>query len=324
MLRKMCGTLGAAALAVGLMAGAAAAQDYPNGPITLVLPYNPGGASDLLARIVGKRLSERLGVPVLAENRPGASGTIGTGTVARAQPDGYTLLITTSATTIQGALNPNIAYDVRTDLKAIEMIGWGDIAIIASEKVPATTLAEFVEYGKQNSGNLRYGTAGRGTGAHFGALKFLSSTGIEATHVPYAGNGPTMIATVAGEVEFAVDVAGPYFDFAKDGKVRVLAVSGPARSALYPDVPTVTEAGFPDMEYTFMIGVMAPGGTPDPVIEKLRTEIREIVTEPAIEEEINRLNFQVDDGQSGTFESRILGELDFYKEFGEREGIVLQ
>ncbi|MGE0801990.1 MAG: Bug family tripartite tricarboxylate transporter substrate binding protein [Lautropia sp.] len=306
------------------MVPAAVAQQYPARPVTIIVPYAAGGATDLLARYAAQGLTTAFGSSVVVENKPGASGLVGTTLVARAQPDGYTLLASSSATTVNGALSKTLPFNVRNDFIPIGMIGWGDVAILTNKALPVKTLAEFIEYAKARPGALNFGTAGKGTGAHLSALEFMGQTGIKATHVPYSGSSAVLTGLVGGQVDFAVDVPGGYAEYVKRGDVRALVVTGPERSHLMPDVPTVKEAGYPTLAYTFMIGLMAPAKTPAAVIEKVRSELWSVTRQPEVQKRMLGLNFKPDDGARGSFEKLISDDLSYYERVGSERGFKLE
>lgn len=264
--------------AAGLLPGLALAQsDYPNRPITLVVPFPPGGPTDVIGRLIGDRLSKALKQPVVVENRPGANANIGTTYVAKAQADGYTLLYNTSSIVMSPALYRNLAYDMNRDFVPVGLTAVVPLALVVNNELPVRNVAEFVAYGKANPGKLSYGSAGSGSPTHLAALQLAQAAGINAAHVPYKGTAPADLDLAAGRLQFMTDTINTIASFVKGGRVRMLAVMTPQRVPLYPDVPTLSEAGFPELEAQAWQGVLAPAGTPAPVVQTLNAEINRIL-----------------------------------------------
>ena len=266
----------AAAVAVGILAGAAlaAAAEYPARPITLVVPYAAGGGNDVIARIVAERMSASLGQPVVVENRGGAGGTIATRQVAKAAPDGYTLLIATSSLAINPSLYPNVGYDPRKDFAPVGLIASSSNVVLVHPSVPARSIASLVLLAKDRPGKLDFASTGNGSSVHLAAELFAGMAGIRINHVPYKGSGPALNDLVGGHVAMMFSTMASAVGLVRDGtKVRALAVTGAARSALFPDLPTVAEAGLPGYEAVLHYGIVAPAGAPRPVIEKLNAAL---------------------------------------------------
>jgi tripartite-type tricarboxylate transporter receptor subunit TctC len=260
-------------LAVGLLAaGSAPAQsDYPSRPIRLVVTVPPGGAADFIARLVGGRLSETLGQPVLVENRGGAGGTIATETVARAAPDGYTLLQNSITTHGVGPhLYSKLPYDPVKDFAAVSGLALLPLIMTVNAEVPAKTVDELVKLSKV--GNLNFASSGNGGAPHMAAELFKSVTGAPITHVPYKGSGPAVADLVGGRVQIMFDAAPSLIQHVRSGKLRVLAAASAQRNRLLPEVPTFAELGHPDVAVSLWYGLLAPAGTPAAVIERLNRE----------------------------------------------------
>ncbi|MEA2979204.1 MAG: putative tricarboxylic transport rane protein [Alphaproteobacteria bacterium] len=257
---------------------AAAAQDYPTRPVTLVVGYAPGGGNDAMARIAGELMSRPLGQQIVIENRGGAGGSIATRAVAKAAPDGYTLVIGGTGTlAINPTLYGNIGYDPRKDFAPVGLIGASQLVILVNASVPAHSLKELIAYGKANPGRLNYASAGVGSGIHLSTEYFRHAAGIEMTHIPYKGSGPALTDLVGGHVNLYFSSMPPAIGLVKEGKVRALAVTGPVRSPVFPELPTVAEAALPGFEAVLHYGIVAPAGTPKPIIDKLNAALRSAV-----------------------------------------------
>ncbi|MBJ6989111.1 MULTISPECIES: tripartite tricarboxylate transporter substrate binding protein [unclassified Devosia] len=274
--------------AAALFSSSALAQDaaaYPERPVTLVVPYNPGGSSDAAARLVGQSLSEQFGQPFVVENKPGASGVIGTEFVAKSDADGQTVLFHTSAIGIHAAFNKNLPYDTTEDLRAVSIVAGGPFVLVAHPSLPANTVAELVDYAKANPGALNMGSAGVGGSGHLIGERFQEATGIEMVHIPYAGGGPSQVGLMANEVQVVFDTLTAT-SLIKEGKLKALAVTSPERWMELPDVPTMAEAGFPDSTVTIWVGAFVPKATPDAIVEKLSAGIAKAVEDQTITERL--------------------------------------
>lgn len=265
----------AALAAVILIAPAAVwAADYPTHPVTLVVPYAAGGGNDVIARIVAERVSASLGQPIVIENRGGAGGTIATRQVAKAEPDGYTLLIATSSLAINPSLYPNIGYDPRKDFAAIGLIASSSNVVLVHPQVAAHSIKELIALAKRDDGKLTFASTGTGSSVHLAAELFAGMTGVKITHVPYKGSGPALNDLLGGHVTMMFSTMASAAGLVREGsKVRALAVTGAKRSELFPDLPTVAEAGLPGYEAVLHYGIVAPAGTPRPVVEKLNAAL---------------------------------------------------
>ncbi len=275
------------ALSVEFAGPAQAADTYPSRPIMLIVPFPPGGANDLLARLVGERMSRSLGQPIVVENRSGAGGNIGSRQAARSAPDGYTMLLTFSGTiAINPTLYANIGYDSDKDLTAIGTIATAPAVLVVHPAVPAKTLRELIDYAKANPGVLNYGSSGTGTVVHVSTEMVLDAADIKIRHIPYSGTGPAVSDLLGGHVQLMLPPIPSVIGLIKNGQLRPLAVTGRSRSPLLPDVPTVSEAGLPGFTSEQLIGLMAPAGTPRPIIERLNSELRVAVTDASISNRI--------------------------------------
>jgi tripartite-type tricarboxylate transporter receptor subunit TctC len=279
----------AAALAAAL-AGAhpAAAQDYPTRPITLIVPYTPGGGNDAMARVVADKMSIVLGQQIVIENRGGAGGSIATRQVARAAPDGYTLgLGGTGTLAIDPTLYPNVGYDPRKDFAPVGLIATSALIVLVNPAVPAKTLKEFIALAKAEPGKINFASAGSGSGIHLGTELLAYMAGIKMTHIPYKGSAPALTDLIGGHVALYFSSLPPAIGLVRDGKVRALAVTGPTRSKAFPDIPTVAEAALPGFEAVLHYGIVAPAGTPRPVIDKLNAAMRTALASPQVQARID-------------------------------------
>jgi tripartite-type tricarboxylate transporter receptor subunit TctC len=271
-----------AGLALAVLAPSAAlAQVYPGKPVRLVVPFPPGGSTDIVARIVAQKLGDRLGQQVVVENRGGAGGTIGTEAVAKAAPDGYTLgVASTSTHAVAPSVYPRLGYDPVKDFAPISLVAVSPYLLVVHPDVPAKTLQEFVAYVKPRPGKLNYASAGTGSTTHLAMEMLKSAAGLYIVHIPYNGNGPAGTAVIAGQVQALFGSLPAVLPHAKSGRVRPLAVGTPKRSPSLPDVPTVAEAGYPGFDASLWLAVMAPAGTPPAVIDRLYKEIVAVIGAP--------------------------------------------
>jgi len=256
----------------------AAAQDYPSRPITLIVPYTAGGGNDLMARTAAEKMSKALGQQIVIENHGGAGGSIATRQVAKATPDGYTLgLGGTGTLAIDPTLYTNVGYDPRKDFAPIGLIATSGLVICVHPSLTARAIGELIALAKQAPGKLNYASAGTGSGIHLGTEYFASMAGIKLTHIPYKGSVPALTDLVGGHVAIYFSSLPPAVGLVRDGKVRALAVTSVKRSPVFPDVPTVAEAALPGYEAVLHYGIVAPAGTPRPIIEKLSAALRTAV-----------------------------------------------
>ncbi len=259
------------------------AFDYPTRPITLVVPYAPGGGNDVLARGIAEPMSKTLGQRIFIENRGGAGGSIGTRQVASAPADGYTLgLGGTGTLAIDPTLYPNVSYDPRKDFAPVGLIATSPLIILVSPSLPAHNVQELIALAKGQPGKLNYASAGTGSGIHLATVLFATAAGIELTHVPYRGTGPALTDLLGGHVALYFSSLPSALGLVKDGKLRALGVTGLKRSATFPDVPTVAEQGLPGFEAVLHYGIVAPAGTPRPIIDKLSVALREALSDPSV------------------------------------------
>ena len=279
-----------ASLALGLAAvaglaplAAQADEKFPSRPITLVVPFPPGGSVDIMARQYSEPLSKALGVPIIVENRAGAGGSVGAQYVARAKPDGYTLVVSSQSSHLANPLTqPKVGYDPVKDFENIAILGRQPNALVVHSSLPFKTFAEFVAYAKKNPGKLNYGSGGVGSMGQLNVEMFKAETGAFTTHIPYRGGTPLITAVLANEVQFILDNLVIMLPHIQAGKVRALAVAADQRLPQLPDVPTLAEVGYPALNLTSWTGLAAPGGTPDAVVQTLYKAVRQVATSPAM------------------------------------------
>jgi tripartite-type tricarboxylate transporter receptor subunit TctC len=281
---------GAAALLAAFPARAQGA--YPSRTVKLIVPYPAGGTSDLLGRMVADQLKSGLNATAIVENKPGAGTLIGAEQVARSEPDGYTLLMATSTTlAINKALYKKLPYDPVKDFSPIALVAAVPFVLIISPEIPAKTLGEFIAYAKSKPG-MAYGSAGNGSPQHLAAEMLKTAAGIDIRHVPYRGSIPAMLDIIAGHIPFMVMDLQPALQQIKEGKVRALGVTTPRRVAISPDIPTIAEGGLSGYELVAWQGVVAPAGTPRPVIDQLAVQINKLVADPATREKLISLSLE--------------------------------
>jgi len=265
-----------AALVLGAVAGPLGAQQYPAKPVRIIVPFAPGGGSDFTGRLVATKLSERLGVQFIVENRPGAGGNLGAEMAVKAPADGYTLLLISASYTV----NPSVyrlSFDPVNDITPIIQISGGPYVVAVHPSVPANTLAQFVEYAKKQPAKLAYGSSGTGSIMHVASEYFLDAAKIKVLHVPYKGTGPALQDTIGGQVQLIFGAVPTTLPQVRAGRLRALAVTTDRRIAAAPELPTVAESGYPGYEVTNWHGLVGPKGLPKEVVEKLNREIGELV-----------------------------------------------
>jgi len=280
---------GFALAAAALVAAAAAtAQTYPERPVRLVVPWPPGGSVDTTARYVHEQLGKELGQPIVIDNRSGATGNIGTEAVARAKPDGYTLLINTITIATAPALFPSLPFDVVKDFAPISVVAQAPHLLIVNNNVPAKSVRELVALLRASPGKLSYASAGNGTNFHIAAELFKELSQTYALHVPYRGGGPALLDTISGQVDFSFPSLTAGLPQATAGRVRALAVTSAARSPASPDLPTIAEAGLPGYEFTSWQLVLAPAGTPQEIVARIHRGIVQTMKSPQVLERYAR------------------------------------
>jgi tripartite-type tricarboxylate transporter receptor subunit TctC len=270
------------AAAVLAMPIAAPAQDYPARPVKIIVPFGAGGPADVTARQIGSIMQESFGQPFVVDNRTGAGGVIGTIEAAKSPPDGYTLLMMSNTQTANESLVPQRKYELMRDLAPIAPVNYSDLVIVVHPSVAAKTLAEFIALAKAQPGKLNYASSGQGTPYHMAGELFKAMAGIDVVHVPYRNSGEARSGVIGGQVQMMIDAVPAMAPNINGKQVRALATTGKARSTVMPEVPTAGEAGVPSYEATIWLGLMAPAGTPKPIIDKLNAAVNAAIKRPDI------------------------------------------
>lgn len=299
-------------LATGTPGISAAQERYPNRTVQLVVPWPPGGPTDVYARLIASHLQGAWGQPVIVENRPGASGTTGAAFVARSAPDGYTLLFNSVTNLIAPLLQKSPAYDPVASFEPVAMVVRNPTVFLVSNPVPSKTLREFIAYAKQRPGQLNYSSPGVGTVGHLMVELLKDRAQIDLVHIPYKGGAPSLNAVVAGEVHFSSSDPGSARPQIEAGKVRALAQVGSERSPLLPQIPTTTEMGLPDFGVSFWNGLFAPKGTPAAIVAKLNQEINRAMAVPAIAGKALAFGSEIVTSTPEAFRARILQDAATY------------
>jgi tripartite-type tricarboxylate transporter receptor subunit TctC len=302
-------------LAVGtllaLFAVAAPAQTYPAKPVRIVVPFPPGGATDILARDVAQKLTEAWGQQVIVDNRPGAGGNIGSELVAKSAPDGYTLEMGTVGThAINASLYAKMSYDHVKDFAPIILVAAVPNVLEVNPAVPVNSVAELIAYAKANPGKLNFASSGSGTSIHLSGELFKVMAGVDMTHVPYKGSAPALQDLLGGQVQLMFDNLPPSLPHIKAGKLRALAVTTAARAPALPDVPTVAEAGLPGFEASSWFGLLAPAGTPREIVAKLNGEVAKWLATPEAKEKLSKQGANAAGGTPEDFAKHIAAETE--------------
>ncbi|RTZ41590.1 tripartite tricarboxylate transporter substrate binding protein [Candidimonas sp. SYP-B2681] len=309
-------TILSASLAIFMLAAplgtTASAQAYPDKPIRLIIPYPPGGATDVIGRIVGKNLSDEIGNQVVIENRGGAGGNIGAAEVARAKPDGYTLLMgaLTSHSVMATLEKGKLQYDLQKDLTPAGVVGFVPLVAVVNPSLPVKSLKELVDYAKKNPGKLNFASSGAGAPQRMAMELFKQIAGVDITHVAYRGSGPAMTDLVGGQVETMTETVPAAISFIKSGQLRPLAVLTPERVSMLPDIPTAKEQGFTGFNVSSLFGVMAPAGTPAPVLEKINKALTTALAKPEVKEQLLQQGVYADPLNIEASKVRLTAEID--------------
>jgi tripartite-type tricarboxylate transporter receptor subunit TctC len=312
----------AAAVAMSL-SGSALAEDYPNRAIKMVVPYPPGGPTDVQARVVALKLGELLGQPIVVENRGGVGGMLGSKVVATSAPDGYTLLMGASG---PQALGPLMAkepmYDTIKDFTPISLVSYSPLMLVVSPKLAANSVSDLIEIAKRKPGSLNYGSFGNGTMAHLAAELFDSMAGVKMTHIPYKGSAPAMVSLLGGEIDLMFDTVITALPHVKAGKVRALAVTKATRSEAMPDLPTVAEAGLPGFEAVSWIGIMGPAGMPPEIVERLSSTMVKALADPSVRQRLKQAGAEPVGSDAAAFSAQMKGELARWEPVVKAAGLL--
>jgi tripartite-type tricarboxylate transporter receptor subunit TctC len=298
---------------------------YPSRTVKMIVPYPAGGTTDLLGRLIADQFKTGLSATVIVENKPGAGTTLGAEQVAKSDPDGYTLLMATSTTlAINKTLYKKLPYDPVKDFAPIGLVAAVPFALIINPTIPAKTLSQFIAYAKSKPG-LAYGSAGNGSPQHLGAEMIKTAAGIDIRHVPYRGSVPAMLDVIAGHIPFMVVDLQPALQQIREGKVRVLGVTTPKRVAAAPDIPTLAEAGLPGFELVAWQGVVAPAGTPRPIVDQLAAELGKLLADPATRDKLTAISLEpLPPSTPDSFAAYIKAEVDRWAVIVKNSGAEIE
>jgi tripartite-type tricarboxylate transporter receptor subunit TctC len=297
------------ALSLGVFWSPADAQDYPNRPIKFIVPYPPGGGTDVIARILQEPLAAELGQPIIIENKGGAAGNVGTDLAAKAPADGYTILFTLSSHTINPKLYEKLPFDIERDFASVSLATLGPQILVVNPSVPIGSVKELIAYAKANPGKLNYASVGIGSPAHIAGELLKLKAGIDMVHVPYKGGGPAVVDTIGGQVQLAFVSMPAAWQHVKAGKLRALAVTSAKRSLTAPDVPTIAESGIPDYVVDSWYGALAPAKTPPAAIAKLNAAFAKVLDNPQVKERLLAQGAEAAPSSPAEFDRRIKEEL---------------
>jgi len=320
--RRMLGAVlaTAAALAVGLPVQASAEDGYPSHPITLIVPFAPGGGNDFMARFVAERLGHALGQSVIVENHPGAGGMLGVRVGVTAKADGYTLTLISNSYTVNPSLY-KLTFDPVQDIAPIVQIAQGPFVVVASPQFPAKTMAEAIALAKSKPGDINYASSGQGSIPHLATELLASMAGIRLTHVPYRGGGPALTDTIAGRTSLFLSPTSTALQHVKSGTLRALAVTSATRSPVFPDVPTVAESGVPGYEVILWHGIVAPKGVPAPIVARLNREVNAILASKEAASLLEREGVAPAGGPPERLQMLIAHEIPVWRKLVEQAGI---
>ncbi|HEV3009687.1 MAG TPA: tripartite tricarboxylate transporter substrate binding protein [Burkholderiales bacterium] len=306
-----------------VVSAALGAQEYPARAVRVVIPFAPGGGTDIVGRILAQHLSQRLGQSFVVENRPAGSGIVGADHVAKSAPDGYTLLFAFSSLSSSAQLFSKLPYDPVRDFAPVALATTSPLLAVVPAAVPAKDLREFIAYAKASPGKLNYGSSGPGSSPHLATELFMSLTGVQMAHISYKGIGPATIALLANEVQFSLVPIAVGMPHVKSGRLRALGTCGPQRSAATPEVPTASEAGVPGLEVIAWWGMLAPAKTPRAVVTRLNREIRAILDHAEVRRGLVDQGMDPAGGEPEQFAALIKADMEKWGEIGRRLGVKL-
>jgi tripartite-type tricarboxylate transporter receptor subunit TctC len=311
-------------VALGLAAMLTPAAAFPDRPIRVIIPLPPGGAVDIVARLLQPHLEKALGKPIIIENKAGASGIVGAGTVATADPDGHTLLLVPTTFTINAAVNPKLPFDTIKSFEPIAIVGRNSLMVLVNPKVQAKTLKELAALAKAKPGALNYATPGASSQAHLLLELWSSQAGIKMQHIPYRGGAPAVLATVTGEADLTLISPTASLTQIEAKTLRPLATGGATREEQLPDVPTTAEAGFPDFKALQWIGLLATGGTPKPIIDRLNSEVQRALQIPEVKARLAEQGMTVAGGPASDFRALIEAEIKQWTDVARKANIRVE
>ncbi|NBQ07134.1 MAG: tripartite tricarboxylate transporter substrate binding protein [Betaproteobacteria bacterium] len=309
--------------ALSTVTGAMAQAAYPSKPISLVVPYPPGGATDIIGRIMAQAMSKSLGQPVVVENKAGAGTVIGAAEVAQAQADGYTLLISSNTTfTVNPAIKAKLPYDPAKNFESVAGIGSSPLVLLANPNVPVKTVKELVAAANQPNAKFAFGSFGSGTTSHLAGEMFKYMAGVDILHVPYKGSAPAMTDLIGGQIQFTFDTNVAALPMLRAGKVKAIAVTSAQRSSTLPNVPTIAESGYPGYEMVPWIVIVAPRGLPKAVSQKLTSSIQDILKDPNSKRDLERAGLEVAFEEPQSYDKRVATELPLLRAYVHRAKIT--
>ena len=283
---------------------------YPTKPVKLVVPYPPGGPTDIVARLVAQKLSEQMGQPFIIDNRPGAGANTGAELVARSAPDGYTLVVATTAHAINPSLFKNLGYSLSKDFVPVSLLTSGPLVIVANPALPVKNITELIALAKSKPGELNFASSGNGQSTHLSAELFASMAGVKMNHIPYKGSAPALTDTMGGQTHLMFDTMLSAMPHVKGGKLKALAVTSASRSPVAPDVPTVAESGLPGYEAIAWNGLLAPAGTPPEVVARLNAELKKALASPDVKDKFEAQGFATSWSAPTDFGRFVTAEVD--------------
>jgi tripartite-type tricarboxylate transporter receptor subunit TctC len=304
-------------------ATSAFAQAYPTKPAKVIVPYPPGGPTDIVARVVSQKLSEQMGQQFIVENRPGAGGNIGAEAVAKSPADGYTLLVATTAHAINPSLFKSLGYNLTKDFAPVSQLTSGPLVIVANPSLPAKNVKELIAVGKAKPGSLNYASSGNGQSTHLSAELFATMAGIKMNHIPYKGSAPALTDVMGGQASLMFDTMLSAMPHVKNGKLKAIAVTSAARSPAAPDVPTVAESGLPGYEAIAWNGLLVPAGTPADIVAKLNAELKKALDAPDVKDRFSAQGFGAAWNTREAFAKFIQSELDKWAKVVKVSGATL-
>jgi tripartite-type tricarboxylate transporter receptor subunit TctC len=314
----------AAVLALAVCSGHAMAQAWPDKPISLIVPFPPGGTTDVLARALGEKLSQSLGQPVIVENKPGAGATLGADYVAKSKPDGYTLLMGAVHHTIAPAVYKKLAYDFQKDFAPITTVALVPNVLVVNANTPAKNVAELVALAKANPGKLTYGSNGNGTAQHLIGTQFENLTGTDVVHIPYKGSGPLATDLLGGQITMSFDTITPVLQHIKSGKLRALAVTTAKRSSALPEVPTLDESGLKGFNIGTWFGVLAPVATPKDVVARLNAEMVKVIQSPEFRKRMDEIGAEPIGNSTEQMGQQIKGETEKFAKLVKDSKVTIE
>ena len=309
-------------VAATMLAAPAVAQlKYPSKPVTIVVPYPPGGSNDTFARELGKKLSDAWKIPVIVDNRPGAGGSIGAAAVSKAAPDGYTLCLLSSSFTTNAAIQPNLPFDPVNGFAPVGMVAKGPMILAVAQQVPAKTTLELFDYARRNPGKLNFASSGQGSTNHFATELLMEAAHIQMTHVPYKGMNPAVTDIIGGHVDVLIASAPSIYQHVKAGKIRGIGVTSKGPSTVVPDLAPIASMGVPNYSFELWWGVLAPHGTPAEIVEKVNADMNRILATPEMKEVFLREGAEPAVMTPAQFAKTIREEIEGWKRVAKRANI---